>query len=291
MGITSTPTPFAVHLHLAATGAGRTTVAAGDLDYVGSFESLLSDNDVTVGDIDDSPYLDVAPVDETDPVPPTLSVVRPEETLASEVRGSVLARMQLGLSLARSLTIGRQAVDIGVTPKLSVLRASSIDTSIADQFDDASDSFADQFEDSEASETSLTVDVGASTDIEGTGLRVAGVMRNLIPESIETDAGFEFKTTPQLILGGAYSLGRYSFNADLAVNSAKVDNLETQALAVGVEYATPLFQLRGGIAHDAGRDEDATALSLGFGFGPLQLGARVAGQDAAQAGMQLAFQF
>lgn len=291
VGITGTPVPFAVHLRVAATGAGRPTVADGDRSYVGDFQNLLADDQVTLGDIEQSPSLNVEPVDLTNPVTPTLDVVQPEDALSSQARASAMARVQLGISLAHSITVGAHQVDLGITPKLSTLRAASLDTSIADQFDDNSDSLLTQFEDSENSKSSLTIDVGASMALPDHPVRVAGVLRNLIPESIKTDAGFEFKTTPQLILGGVYQLDRLSFSADLALNRAKVDNFDTQVLALGVEYGTDLLQVRGGIAHDAGRDADATALSVGFGVGPLQVGARLASLDAAQASVQLDFRF
>ena len=122
-------------------------------------------------------------------------------------------------------------------------------------------------------------------------VRVAAVLRNVIPESISTADGFEFETTPQLIVGAHYQKGRFSVNADMALNEASVDNFDTRKMGVGVEFEMSHFAVRGGISHDASRPADSTALSLGFGLGPVQLGARLTEFKALEAGLQVSYSF
>ena len=85
--------------------------------------------------------------------------------------------------------------------------------------------------------------------------------------------------------------GPLSITGDVALNEAKVDNFETQKIAVGVEFATDLFAIRGGLSHDAARSDDTTALSLGFGLGPVHIGGRLTGTESMEAGAQLSYSF
>lgn len=280
--MTSSSVPFAIHLQASVTGFGKPEVSEDDRNYVGTFADVLEDSQVVVGEIDAN-VLNV--------VGDALAVQQPEDALTSEIKASILVRQQFGLSFATTLPVAGIDVDFGITPKFSKLRAFNDDLSVADVFDETAEDLADQFEDSEVSASSFTMDLGASASVNDLPLRVAAVLRNLIPESIATENGFEFETTPQLIIGGVYDLGVVSINADLALNSAKVDNFETQPIALGIEFGTRLLAIRGGISMDAAREDDPTALSLGFGLGPLQVGARVAGLNAAQASAQLSFSF
>jgi len=122
-------------------------------------------------------------------------------------------------------------------------------------------------------------------------MQVSFVARNLITESISTNQGFVYDTTPQLIVGSALQFMSFMLTADLALNKAKVDNLETQTMAFGVDYSRKFFGFRAGISHDNARIADATALSMGFSLGPVHIGGRIAENRAAQAGGQIAFSF
>ncbi|MEE9319728.1 MAG: conjugal transfer protein TraF [Granulosicoccus sp.] len=277
--------PFAVHLHASGTVAGTPDIADGDKNYVSGFADVLSDGSLTYGEL-----LNTLPLT-VDTANQTLNVATPEEVITSTVNGSYLIRTQLGVSLGTTLAIAGTAVDFGITPKLSSLIASSDNIEISDEFDDNSPSVEDRFETNEVEDTSFTFDIGASAAINQLPIRVAAVLRNMVPESIKTGTGFEFETTPQLIVGGVYQQGMVSVTADLALNEAKIDNFETQVIAIGVEFGNRLFAIRGGISHENAREDAATALSLGAGLGPLQIGARLAGAEELQASAQLSFSF
>ena len=277
--------PVAVNLHVSGTVAGTPAISEGDRTYISDFESLLGDDVLTLGEAQDSPYL------EANALGAELEVQQPEDVLTSEAQGSALIRTQLGISFAGAFNVGEFVVDAGVTPKFSSLSAYDVAIQVRDEFDDASDSIQDRFDDSEVTESSFTFDAGASMALKAYPVRVAAVLRNIIPESINTNNDFEFETTPQLIIGALYQKGKLSINTDLALNEAKVDNFETQKMGVGAEYGTAKLAIRGGLSIDNSRDSDATSLSLGVGLGALQLGARLTSLESLEAGAQIAYSF
>ena len=280
--------PVAVNFRVSAAGIGTADVTDGDLGYISEFATALDEDSLTLGEIRNASFFDV-PEDAT---PGTqLEVDQPEDILESEANGGALVRFQLGVSLATTLAVGGYALDVGITPKVSSLIARSLDVNVRDEFLDDIPSAADRFDDSEVTETSFTTDIGVSMQVTKAPLRVAAVIRNVIPESIETNDGFEFESTTQLVLGASFQRKRVSVMGDIAVNEARQDGFETQKMGVGVEFGTRFLALRGGLAHDAARREDSTALTLGFGLGPLQVGGRISSSDSLEAGAQLAFSF
>ena len=278
--------PFAVNFRVSAAGIGTADIADSDLSYAAEFADILDGNDLTLGEIRNSIFFET----QNDPGSP-LIVSQPEDILESEANGGALVRIQLGVSLATTVSVGGFAVDIGITPKVSSLTARSLDFNVRDEFLNDVPSAADRFEDSENTEASFTTDIGASVQPTKLPLRIAAVVRNLIPESIETNEGFEFETTTQLVLGAAFQRGRVSILGDIAVNEAEQDGFETQKMGIGVEFGTRFLALRGGLAHDAARREDSTALTLGFGLGPLEVGGRISSTDSLEVGAQLAYSF
>lgn len=282
---TASALPIAMHYRQSVTGRAQSDIVDADLAYVDTFATVLADDVLTFDELTNAVPLTISDDGQT------LSVSQPEDELQSDAQSSALIREQMGLSLATSFEIAGLNLDFGVTPKFSELRSSSLNTSIGERFDDEAESLQDQFEANEVIDNSFNIDVGASANLDFMPIRVSVVARNLIKESIKTREDFVFETTPQLIVGGAFQLNSLTLSADLALNEAKLDNLETQIMALGVEFSNPLFALRAGISHDNARTADATALSLGFSLGPLHIGGRITERESAQAGAQLAFSF
>ena len=284
MAYTSTKVPFAVNLRVSAAGSGTPDIAEVDRSYIAEFNTLLDGDSVTLDEITNSEFLFVNDGE-------FLGIQQPEDVLESSANGGAVLRTQLGVSLAMSLMVSSQQVDVGITPKFSSLRARDLEFNARDEFIDGVASVSDRFEDSEVEESSFTADVGASMMLPNAPVRVAAVIRNLIPESIETNNGFEFETDPQFILGALYQRGRLGVTGDIALNEAKQDNFSTHKMGVGLEYGTRWLAVRGGISNDAARDENSTSLTFGFGLGPLDVGGRLAGTSSLELGAQLAFSF
>ncbi len=281
--VTSTPIPFAIHTGARATGYGVASITDGDREYVNAFVGVLADDVLTLGEIRDSEQFTVTGT--------TVDVTEPEDVITSNGEVAAMSRVHFGFSVATSVEIAAYSLDIGVTPRFSRLTAYGLNAELVDSFEDDVDSIGDQFEDSKTEESSVSFDLGVSTDLPTLPLRISAVVHNVIPESITTNTGFEFETTPQLLAGVLHQRERLSFMASLALNSASVDGIETQPVALGVEFASGPFALRGGISADLGRDDDAVALSAGFKLGPLEVGGRLAGLNSGQIGAQIAFGF
>ena len=277
--------PVAFNFRAAATGFATPDISDSDRAYISEFESLLSDNQLLLGEATGSSFL------QTDALGLPLNVTQPEDVLTSTGEVHVLTRNEFSLSFAQSFEVAGFSVDAGITPKFSSITTNNTSVSASSEFEDNGPTAADRYEDSEMDDSSFTFDVGGSMQLVSFPVRVAAVLRNVVPESVTDDSGFEFETTPQLIVGGHMQKGIASFTADLALNEAKVDNLETQRLAIGVEIGAPHLAFRAGINHDAARDDDATSLSLGAGLGPLHLGARLTGVESIEAGLQFSYSY
>ncbi|HBR96443.1 MAG TPA: hypothetical protein DD979_03575 [Gammaproteobacteria bacterium] len=279
-----TSIPFTVHLSTRATGSGQADISQEDVDYTSDLANVLGDDNITLGEIEDTAAIALTNNNGT------IQIEEPEDVLTSEATGSAVLRTQLALAFAKSFAIGEQMVDIGVTPKLSSLRAGDF-TKPIDELDDDDTDLGDEFEESENKETSFTFDLGASTTLpDNDSVRFGGVVRNVLKESIESKNGFEFETTPQAIVSATYHNDTFLVTGDLALNKAKEDNFETQMLSVGTELTMSFFSFRAGIGHDLAADDEPTTAAVGVGLGPVDIGFRLNGSKV-HGGIQLALSF
>ena len=284
VAVTATPLAFALHVGGRAAARGAADVSDGDRDYAATLEEALVDGALTLGEVRANAIEFTIEGD-------TIDITEPQDIVTSTGRGGAMYRVQGGVSLATAVAVGGASLDVGVTPKFSRLTAWGTGIEFADAFDDAARSIEDQFEDSEVAESSFTFDAGVSTDLSVLPIRVAAVARNVIPESIETAGGVEFGTTPQLVLGALHRRGLATLTADLALNEADVDGVATRPAALGVEFGTATFAIRGGVGADFAREADELALTLGAKLGPLEIGGRVAGVERGQLAAEISFGF
>lgn len=274
--------PFAINFGTSVTATGTADISNNDLGYVNNISDALADNTITQGEILANTSISVAPSNTS------LQIDLPDDVLDSDLVGSAVVRAQLSLSLAGRFDYGEYEIDFGITPKISSLRVGNIRQSIND--DDTS-SARDAFEASEADKTTYTVDVGATTVLpHNTDVRISGVIRNLVPEKIESTTGFEVETTPQLIVSAMYFREQFAITADLALNEAKYDNFETQTLNLGTELTNGPVSLRLGVSNDFSASRNPATLAVGLGIGNFDIGVR-ASESAIQAGMQIALDF
>ncbi len=275
---------YSIHYDARVTVAGPPIVNDQDRSYINQFAIALEDGDLTWGEALDAAGLSIDPID-------GVVIDQPDSLLSSELNGSVIYRQQISYSQAKMISIANHSVSIGITPKLSYLQASSLDTEIGDIFDTQALPLIDEFNSSGDETYSFTFDVGTAFKLKNHPVTLAVVGKNLLPESIETRAGVKLNTTPQLLFGAAYKVSWFKINADAAVNAASVDGFKTQRIALGVQLGKPRYALLFGVSSDLKRTNDATAASAGFVIGPLEFGARISGFDAIRVGLQLSFAF
>jgi len=290
IGLTQTSTPVAVHFSYSLVAAGEIGLSANDISYLEVLSDALIDGELTIEDIANS-FVEGTQILSLNDNLQTVEVARPEDFLTSRFGGNRLDRRQLAISLARTLNLGQHKIDIGVTPKFSSVTTFRAAGSVASEFDTSTPSIADDFKNAETNTSSFTLDVGA-TYLLNKNFGISAVARNLIPENIQSGFdGFVFETTPQFILGTSFFISSLKINADAAVNAAKKDGVLTQPFSLGAELGQGAFSLRGGISIDDGRRADKAAATLGFGLGPLQVGARISSLNAIQASVQLSYSF
>jgi len=86
MAYTRWSIPVAVHFRYTATGAAEVSVAQFDRDYIGVFESVFTDGELTLGEVFESIGLGISEDGES------LTIVQPEDALQSGIEGSALLR-------------------------------------------------------------------------------------------------------------------------------------------------------------------------------------------------------
>jgi len=280
--VSHTKFPFMVSIGTRATAAALANFSDGDREYAETLVDAVNDNSLSVADIQNTTSITF------DAVNNAVDIESPDDILDSNASGSALLRTSITFGLANTFTLGKRDVDVGISPRLSQLEAGSIDRSINDIRDDNFD-ISDEIREDQVSESSFTFDVGASMQpTDNPNLRIGSVIRNVVPENIETISGVTFESTPQLIVSGAYQLNRILATADLALNTAKDDNFESQPLSLGAEMTMSWFSVRAGIHNDFAVSNNPTSLSFGFGFGPVDLATRFNDSNIS-GGLQIAF--
>jgi len=236
-GYTGGSVPFAVHFGYSVVVAGELIASDTDIEYLSILQDALIDGELTVGDIIDTVVSGgVQLIDLSEALDGTLDVIEPEDVLSSEFEGVRIDRMQIGVSFGLSFKVAGRPLDIGITPKISNITTLRSQGFIASEFDDSTPSISEDFNDSETTTTTFTADIGSTYSITDQ-LAVSAVLRNLITETADTSFdSFTVDTTPQLIVGGVYEFSNFTINADLALNSAERDGVETQPIALGIEF-------------------------------------------------------
>jgi len=289
-GYSKSRIPMTVHFNYSLAGAGVIGFSQNDLAYLSVLENALIDGTLTSGDIINS-VVSGTQIIAINPNVDNILIARPQDVLTSQFGGTRLDRRQVGISLAHTFEVAGRDVDVGITPKVSSITTYRAAGTVASEFDLSTPSIADDFINSETNTVTFTLDVGATYSVNEK-LAVSGVIRNLFPEIAPSSFdNFTIKTTPQMMVGAAYQFTRIKVNLDAALNAAEQDGVITHPFALGAEYGQGNYSLRTGISVDNGRTADKAALTLGFGLGPLQFGARVSSLNAIQAGAQLSYSF
>jgi len=280
----TTTIPFAVNLSALTSVSLKAHFSnQDDVLLEGLSDSLISDNSITVEDADNNGHIIY------DNSTGDFNIDYSNDDLLSSVQGGAILRTQISVSLAHTFTIQGHDIDFGITPKLSQLEAADI-TVRANNAD--SSEISDQFDQNRISESKVNFDLGSLYSPPGrTDLSFGAAIHNVLKETIKTNNGYTFETTPQLITSVAYDKEWYLLTADVALNNAKTDNLESQRISLGSEVSWKFLAFRAGLSHDMAWDKNPTSLSLGLGIGAVDLGIRYNGAASAEFGVQVAFGF
>ncbi len=156
----------------------------------------------------------------------------------------------IGVSMARELTLQDQTFMVGITPKIQQVTTVATDTSV--------DADSISFSKNKKSYTSVNLDVGIAKQFEQGQLenvRVGLVVRNLIPHTYKTfDVTQDVKMAPQLRVGAAYTHKFFTVTSDLDLTSNKVvgqGSEASQIWAIGGELnAWNMAKIRAGYRND-----------------------------------------
>ncbi|HEX5311212.1 conjugal transfer protein TraF [Aquabacterium sp.] len=156
----------------------------------------------------------------------------------------------IGVSMARELTLQDQTFMVGITPKIQQVTTVATDTSV--------DADSISLSKNKKSYTSVNLDVGIAKQFEQGQLenvRVGLVVRNLIPHTYKTfDVTQDVKMAPQLRVGAAYTHKFFTVTSDLDLTSNKVvgqGSEASQIWAIGGELnAWSVAKIRAGYRND-----------------------------------------
>jgi len=211
----------------------------------------------------------------------------PTTNLTSSVQAQGAVVSEVGISLAREVSLGNYEIALGITPKYQAV----------DTFDyvvnvDTADITADQ---GKKSYKNFNLDMGIAHDFAD-GWKTGLVVKNMMSKSYTTVLGNTIQIKPQARIGVAYtgSFAAAALDVDLIENKGAGFESKSQYVSLGTELnAWDLFQFRLGYHHNLSNSNNDSA-SLGFGFSPfgIHLDLAVMGSDKeVGAGLQTGFRF
>lgn len=214
----------------------------------------------------------------------------PDPTLTSSVDARLAWITELGVSLAREISLGGQSVALGVTPKY--VRVQTYDYTFTGSGLDNADISLDQ---GKKTDSNLNLDFGLAKDF-GNGWRTGFAVKNLISQTYTTVLGNTLKVEPQARVGVARhnDWSTVAMDFDLTENKPVEFDSKTQYLGLGAELdAWGWAQVRLGYRFNLA-DNDTSVASLGVGVSPfgIHLDVSVAGNsNELGAAIQTGFRF
>lgn len=198
---------------------------------------------------------------------------------------------EVGLALAKRMSVAGRDVAFGVTPKFQKLMT-YIQSPNVNDFD------VDNYDESEMSESAFNMDLGAVWFYDA--FRAGVAVKDLFAQEIATKTGnHTYKLDTQITLSGAYSTRFFTATADWDVTKqTRFDrfNDDTQFLRFGIEgNAWDWAQLRAGYEIDLEETLD-NSITAGIGISPwdvvsLDLAANYAGENQFGVSGNLALTF
>lgn len=209
----------------------------------------------------------------------------------SNVELQAFGYSEIGVSLAKRMSLGGHDVSFGITPKYQELITYQ-ETANVDDFD------IEDYDKSEVSETAFNVDLGAVWMYNN--FRAGIAIKDLLAQEVKTlDGQDTYNLDTQITLSGAYAMEFFTATMDWDVTSqerfANLDD-DTQFLRFGLEgNAWGWAQLRAGYEIDL-EDTLDSSMTAGIGISPgdvvsLDIAGSYAGDNQFGVGGNLAFTF
>ncbi len=201
------------------------------------------------------------------------------------VRGALV--QEFSIALAREITIGGEAVALGVTPKYLKVTTFDyrLDVNVAELDADLGKKEYSDF----------NVDVGLAKDFAN-GWKSGLVVKNLISQEYRTVLGNAVKIEPQMRVGVSHRTDWTTVALDIDLNESEAVGFDSNTQYIGLGAELDVFetvQLRVGYRHNMS-DSDTSIVTAGIGFSVFGAHAELAAggnQDEKGGSFQLGFRF
>ncbi len=216
--------------------------------------------------------------------------------LTSNLQTRFAAIAEVGLSIAREVSISGHKFSVGITPKYVQINLYHFGF-----YGNELDNAEPQITDGEQTYTDINVDFGLAKDF-GNGWKMGFAVNNLLSKEYETKPNSDQMTPeilsigPQARLGVAHSNEWVTVAIDADLNAADPIGYEAETQYVGIGAELDIFdtvQLRVGYRSNL-KDSDTSVPTVGLGLSPFGLHIDVAvaaNQNEISASTQLGFRF
>lgn len=191
-----------------------------------------------------------------------------ERNISSEARGLAVWVTDLGFSLGRSFEIKDKLLQVGITPKIQMIKTFNYAVNI-NQYK-TKDFKLSQYM---SQHNKFNLDLGVAAELTEQ-LTVGLVGKNLLKNSLETktihDKSFTYQIAPAVSTGFAYQWKQLTTALDVDITATKAfDNQkDSQYVSFGTEWeASDWAQLRAGYRMDM-KHSKPNMVTAGFGFHP-----------------------
>lgn len=190
--------------------------------------------------------------------------------------------VEFGVSFAREFEYMGETFAAGITPKLQSITVFEDTILLANAEDEFGDDTQTYLESNTSSYFTGNLDIGVAKswpDVLRGQVRGGLVIKDLIPQTFETESGTELSIGPKMRIGGAHMTRWTTLAADLDIteNQPLKYGVPTRYLGLGAEFnAYNWFKLRGGYRNNLSV-ENSHVISAGFGFTPWGVGLDLTG--------------
>ncbi len=190
---------------------------------------------------------------------------------------------ELGISVAREFEYMGETFAAGITPKFQSIIVFEDNISMSSAEDEFGNTTFDQYVESNQTEYYTgNIDVGVAKnwpEVLHGNVRAGLVIKDLIPQTFESDSGSKLSIGPKMRIGGAHETRWTTLAADLDIteNQPLKYGVPTRYLGLGGEFnAWNWFKLRAGYRNNLSVS-DSHVFTTGLGITPFGVGLELSG--------------